>query len=192
MYICAKLWHIKKWFDMLKDLTPTQQAAIYYHVYSGCNDWKILYQIAEGEDRYNKLTDSSKRETVSRFKRSDKIQQGIQELIYIKGIQEKENTERIKRELITEAHNSQNPENLNNFVNFLNPDEFLKFASQKANEIQDEKDRREYLKMIANLMNYKDSDREETEIQRFYTPVNCLECEIYKKCGSCSGCGSSC
>ena len=171
---------------MLKDLTPTLQAAIYYHVYSGCNDWKILYQIAEGEDRYNKLTDSSTRETVSRFQRSDKIQQGIQELIYIKGIQEKENTERIKRELITEAHNSQDPENINNFVNFLNPDEFLKFASQKANEIQDEKDRREYLKMIANLMNYKDSDREETEIQRFYTPVNCLDCEIYKRCGRCS------
>ena len=73
-----------------------------------------------------------------------------------------------------------------NAVNFLNPDEFLQFANSQANEITDEKERREYLKMIANLLNYKESDNAETEIQRFYTPVCCSECEIYNKCKACN------
>jgi hypothetical protein len=174
----------------MEDITKAEKAALYFQILERCEDWKEVYKIAIGADRYNQLSDKTKQTNTSRWKFSHKIQKAREEIernlkardedLINKAVQELQNNE-------TESTEGRNRSTVSeNSVNFLNPDEFLKFASQKANEIQDEKDRREYLKMIANLMNYKDSDREETEIQRFYTPVNCLECEIYKKCGSCS------
>lgn len=62
----------------------------------------------------------------------------------------------------------------------------MKFASLKANELQDEKDRRAYLEMIAKLMNYKDKDQEEQEQIRAYLPETCENCELYKRCSVCS------
>ena len=180
------------------NLTPAEKAAIYLHVIDNINDWKELYKIAIGEYKFNLLADNTKNRYVTTWKNSEKIKKGIDEIkiLFHGKLQE------IKRKAVeeaqcneTETEKREEPKPIvqaQNAVNFLNPDEFLQFANDQANQITDEKERREYLKMIANLMNYKDSDREETEIQRFYTPVNCLECEIYKKCGSCPGCGSSC
>jgi hypothetical protein len=176
----------------MKQLTPSEQAAIYLHIFGHFEDRRELFKIAVGEKQFNKLKESSLKPSVSRWYNSPRIQEGIKAIEYEKRRREEEIAEQARKSQETEPSKQGTVQTNTNEVNFLNPDEFLKFASQKANEIQDEKDRREYLKMIANLMNYKDSDREETEIQRFYTPVNCLECEIYKKCGSCSGCNPSC
>ena len=57
--------------DMIKDLTKPQQAAIYFHVVGGCNEWADLFQIAEGKERYNNLKDSAKGQTVSRWKNTN-------------------------------------------------------------------------------------------------------------------------
>lgn len=176
----------------MEDITKAEKAALYFQILERCEDWKEVYKIAIGEDRYNQLGDNTKKTNTSRWKASHKIQKAREEIernlkardedLINKAVQELQSKE-------TESTEGRNRSTISgNSVDFLNPDEFLKFASQKANEIQDEKDRREYLKMIANLMNYKDSDREETEVQRFYTPVNCQECEIYKRCSCCSSC----
>lgn len=172
----------------MKHLTPAEQAAIYLHIYGPFEDRKELYKIAVGENQYNKLKESSLKPSVSRWYNSQRIQEGIKAIEYEKRRREEEIKQEARRSQETEPNEPTKAQTIEGNVNFLNPDEFLKFASQKANEIQDEKDRREYLKMIANLMNYKDSDREETEIQRFYTPVNCQECEIYKRCSCCPSC----
>lgn len=98
---------------MLKDLTPAQQAAIYLHVVGGFNDWPELFQIAEGAERYNKLTDKSKRQTVSKFKRSDAINEGIQELKYILSLKEKKIREDERRILETETRKTEEGEPIN-------------------------------------------------------------------------------
>lgn len=172
----------------MENLTEQQKAAILYHVFAGCKDKDILFRIAEGDERYNRLKDSSKRQTVYLWYNSEKIQNGIKEITYQIERQKKEIEEKIKQNLLsckTEAGEGQQKKLNKESVNFLNPDEFLKFANDQANEIQDEKERREYLKMIANLMNYKEGDQEQTDIQRFYTPVICSDCSIYQKCRSC-------
>lgn len=171
---------------MLKDLTPAQQAAIYLHVVGGFNDWPELFQIAEGKERYNKLTDKSKRQTVSKFKLSDAINEGIQDLRYILSLKEKKIREDERKALETETRKNEKGETINDKTNFLDRDEFLKYLNDRANEIQDDKTRNDILKMLSDNLRYKDTERDENnEIQRFYTPVNCENCEIYNRCKSC-------
>ena len=171
---------------MLKDLTPAQQAAIYLHVVGGFNDWPELFQIAEGAERYNKLTDKSKRQTVSKFKLSDAINEGIQELRYILSLKEKQIREDERRVMITESRTTEEGEPINDRTNFLDRDEFLQFLNTKANQTTDDKLRNEILKMLSDNLRYKDTERDEnSEIQRFYTPVNCENCAIYNKCKNC-------
>lgn len=171
---------------MLKDLTPAQQAAIYLHVVGNFNDWIELFQIAEGKERYYNLTDKSKRQTVSKFKRSDHINEGIQELRYILGIKEKEIREDERQRMIeAEATEGDEKSGLNDSINFLDPEQFLQFANKQANSIKDEKERRAYLEMIAKLMNYKDKEGEETEQVKAYLPLQCYSCVLKKRCEAC-------
>lgn len=171
---------------MLKDLTPAQQAAIYLHVVGGFNDWPELFQIAEGAERYNRLTDKSKRQTVSIYKRSDAINEGIQELRYILSLKEKKIREDERKVLETETRKTEEGEPINEKTNFLDRDEFLQFLNSRANAITDDKLRNDILKMLSDNLRYKDSERDENnEIQRFYMPIICENCEIYKRCKGC-------
>ena len=174
------------------NLTPAEKAALYLHVLEDVNDWKELYKIAVGEYKFNLLADNTKNKYVTTWKNSPRIKKGVDEIkIYFHA-----KTQEIKQNAILEAQQVETKPTqgeqpkpaapAQNAVNFLNPDEFLQFANCQANEIQDEKERREYLKMIANLMNYKESDSAEIEIQRFYTPILCETCEIYNKCKGCA------
>lgn len=171
---------------MLKDLTPAQQAAIYLHVVGGFNDWPELFQIAEGKERYNKLTDKSKRQTVSKFKLSDAINEGIQELRYILSLKEKKIREDERKILETERTKGAKDQNFNGSTNFLNRDEFLQFLNERANEVKDDKQLTDTLKMISDNLRYKDSDKEgENEQIKAYLPLQCYSCELKKRCEAC-------
>lgn len=171
---------------MYNDLTPRQQAAVLYHVVGGCDDWTELFLIAEGEKRYNSLTDKSKRQTVSNFKRSDKIMQGVADLKYRIERQKEEERKKIIQDWRTEEENKENGHTLKEGINFLDPEQFLQHANEQANRIKDDKERRSWLEMIAKLMNYKEAnDNETTEIKRFYIMKTCENCEIYQRCKGC-------
>lgn len=170
---------------MIEKLTDLERAAIALHLIAGENNRLILYTIAVGAEHVKKLKESSLKVMYNNWFNSHKIQNGIRYYSGLLNDREARAVEKFKRELETETTKGNGSSFKSTDVNFLNPDEFLKFANQQANEIKDEKERREYLKMIANLMNYKESDQEQTDIQRFYTPVLCENCEIYNKCKSC-------
>jgi hypothetical protein len=172
---------------MYNDLNERQKAAVFYHVVGGCDDWVQLFIIAEGETRYNSLTDKSKRQTVSNFKRSDKITQAVADLKYRIERQKEEERKKIIQDWETESQNKQSFSGLNEDINFLDPEQFLKHANEQANRIKDDKERRSWLEMIAKLMNYKEAnDQETTEIKRFYIMKACENCEIYQKCKDCN------
>ena len=169
-----------------KELNDRQKAAILYHCFTGCKDREILFYIAEGENRFNKLKDSAKRQTFHNWYNSELIQDGIKEFIYQIERKKKEFEEEIKNRLKTETTNSQTENARNESVNFLDRDEFLKFLNDRANEIQDDKLRNDILKMLSDNLRYKDSETaENNEIQRFYTPKLCENCQIYNKCKDC-------
>ena len=171
---------------MYNDLNERQKAAVLYHVVGGCNDWAELFIIAEGETRYNSLTDKSKRQTVSNFKRSDKITQAVADLKYRIERQKEEERKKIIQDWESESLNKQSCSGLNEDINFLDPEQFLQHANEQANRIKDDKERRSWLEMIAKLMNYKEAnDQETTEIKRFYIMKTCENCEIYQRCKGC-------
>lgn len=173
----------------MEDITKAEKAAIYYALIERCNDWQEVYKIAIGAERFNALTDKAKQSNASRWKTSHKIQKAREEIEAILIAKEKA----IKEKAIQEANNGETepPKGTTNKNNteqtdFLNRDEFLKFLNTRANEITDDKLRNDILKMLSDNMRYKESEKDDnTEIQRFYTPITCTDCEIYKKCKGC-------
>lgn len=173
----------------MEDITKAEKAAIYYALIERCNDWQEVYKIAIGAERFNALTDKAKQSNASRWKTSHKIQKAREEIEAILIAKEKA----IKEKAIQEANNGETepPKGTTNKNNteqtdFLNRDEFLKFLNMRANQITDDKLRNDILKMLSDNMRYKESEKDDnTEIQRFYTPITCTDCEIYKKCKGC-------
>lgn len=176
----------KKIKIMKQEQTINELAAVLLRVYANITDNHILFQIAEGTTRYNNLTQTSKNTTVSKWFKSERIQNMIKNEEFNQRKRDEEIIKKERERIEREAREQEGKKDQNQEINFLDPDEFMKFASLKANELQDEKDRRAYLEMIAKLMNYKDKDQEEQEQIRAYLPETCEKCELYKRCSVCS------
>lgn len=180
----------KKFVSIMEDITKSEKAALYFQILERCADWKEVYKIAIGEDRYNALTDKTKITNTSRWKASHKIQKAKEEIEMIFKAKRQEIEERTKESNLdgeTEPTNRTTKNEIAEKTNFLDRDEFLKFLNDRANKITDDKLRNDILKMLSDNLRYKDSDNNETqEIQRFYTPITCESCEIYKKCKACN------
>ena len=173
----------------MESITQSEKAALYFQILERCKDWKVIYKIAVGPDRFEKMNQSSQATNASKWKLSDRIQKAHKEI--------ERNLEAAKREIeqkAIEQINAGNSEatagnefaNVGEKINFLDPEEFLKHANEQANRIKDDKERRSWLEMIAKLMNYKEqSDAEATEIKRFYIMKTCENCEIYQHCKAC-------
>jgi hypothetical protein len=68
-------------------------------------------------------------------------------------------------------------------VDFSNRDELINYLNQKANETDDEKTKADYIKTLADLLQFKKDQNQgdKTEIQRFYTPLQCANCKLYQE-----------
>lgn len=173
-------------FQMFK-ITVNDYAAIVFHVVENCTDWEQIYLIAKGPKSLNKVTEDSKSTLIYRWKNKPEIKKAIQEIKQ----QYETKKENFKADIIagveTETTNQDGKKKILQKTNFLDRDEFLQFLNDKANSIQDDKLRNDILKMLSDNLRYKDTERDENnEIQRFYTPVTCENCEIYKRCKGCN------
>ena len=129
----------------------------------------------------NKLSANSLPAMVSKWKNSERIQEELKRIQYELRKKEEEQKERILSSLEDLESEDLKGMKKRGFVNLLDRDEFLKEINKGANQAKDEKDKREYLKMISDNLRYKDSDKEESnDIQRFYTPITCQDCPLYK------------
>ena len=173
----------------MENLTELERAAIIFHIFGGCKDRKILFQIAEGENRVNRLNENSLKTICNTWFNSHKIQSGIKYFSTLKQEHENEIINKYIEGLETETTNSKTRQTENNNTNFLDRDEFLQFLNSRANAITDDKLRNDILKMLSDNLRYKDTERDENnEIQRFYTPITCENCTIYQRCKGCDGC----
>jgi hypothetical protein len=173
----------------MENLTQSEKAALYFQILERCDDWKIIYRIAIGPDRFDKMQESSQRVNASKWKTSERIQTAHQEIKRnFQAAKEDIEKKAVKRYRGQETETTEADNYLKNSdeINFLDSDEFLKHANQVANSCKDEKERRAWLEMIAKYMGYKDqNDSENTEIKRYYIMKTCETCEIYNKCRSC-------
>ena len=170
----------------MENLTELERAAIIFYVYGGCKDRRILYQIAYGENKVNKLKSTSLDVMCGNWFRSHKIQSGIKYFSTLKQDHENEIINKYIAGLETETTKGTKENTQNDKTNFLDRDEFLQFLNDRANQITDDKLRNDILKMLSDNLRYKDTERDENnEIQRFYTPITCENCSIYQKCKDC-------
>lgn len=172
----------------MEDITKSEKAALYFQILERCNDWKEVYKIAIGEDRYNSLTDKTKKANTSRWKASHKIQKAREEIEMIFKAKQQEIEERTKESNSsgeTETTNRTTKSDITEKTNFLNLDEFLQYANQQANKITDEKEKRAWVEMIGKYMNFRESEEGETEQIKAYLPIQCYSCELRKRCKSC-------
>lgn len=170
----------------MENLTELERAAIIFYIFGGCKDRKILFQIAEGENRVNRLNENSLKTICNTWFNSHKIQSGIKYFSTLKQEQEQEIINKYRSGGETEPIKPKEDKTGSDFINLLDRDTFLEEINRGANLAKEEKDKREYLKMISDNLRYKDSDTDENnEIQRFYTPVTCENCAIYQKCKAC-------
>lgn len=169
----------------MENLTELERAAIIFHVYGGCKDRKILYQIAHGENKVNKLKSTSLEVMCGNWFRSHKIQSGIKYFLTLKQDHETEIINKYIAGLETETKNGTGKQDPNELINFLNLDEFLQYANKQANKIQDEKERRAWVEMIGKYMNFKENEDGEQDQIKAYLPQTCENCELYKRCKLC-------
>lgn len=67
-------------------------------------------------------------------------------------------------------------------IDFRDREQFLNFLNAEANRIKDGKTRLDVLKMLSDLQRMKEAENGKNgEIQRFYTPLQCSECVLYRK-----------
>lgn len=165
----------------MDQLTKTEKAAILFQVLTDCNDKELIYLLANGSERYNKLSEKSKPATYYKWFRRPEIQEEIKKAIAETEQKKQEFINKYVRLGATEAPEEQRRLK-RNATNFLDRDEFLQFLNDKANDIQDDKLRNDILKMLSDNLRYKDTERDENnEIQRFYIPLTCKDCELYKQ-----------
>lgn len=173
----------------MKATTDQEKAALYFAILENCQDWQRIYSIAVGVDKFNSLAETTKITLPNKWKNSARIKRLYEEIQLIQEHRENQIRQKAVQDLGSlEAESPQRkPETLQpDETDFLNRDQFLAFLNKRANEITDDKLRNDILKMLSDNMRYKENENDTTEIQRFYTPVCCQDCEIYKKCGSCS------
>ena len=171
----------------MKGITDQDKAALYFQIFENCQDWQKIYAIAVGEQRFNALTEKTKQASTSRWKNSAAIKFAYEDLKRkINGIIQEERRKAVEEAQNEETKPTRRPTETEG-INFLNLDEFLKYANNQANNIQDEKEKRAWVEMIGKYMNFKESDEQEQQIKA-YLPVVCSDCEIYKRCSGCSGC----
>lgn len=170
----------------MEKLTESEKAAIYYYIYGGCKDRVTLYKIAKGEENTKHLKYESIKTIGSNWFRSHNVQKAIEYLQTIQEAEQKKIAENAVKNIETVSQQNTGTGLDPDHINFLNLDEFLKEANKLANLTKDEKERRAWLEMIGKYMSFKDrSEGENTEIKRFYTPVECEKCVIYNKCKDC-------
>jgi len=77
----------------------------------------------------------------------------------------------------------QNPDKCNkNVINYSDRGTAIKALVSIANHAKDDKMRLDTIKAISDLQQFKEqASREEQEIKRFYMPLRCNDCELYKR-----------
>lgn len=180
-------------------LTDRERQILRLSAWSGITpDWKDLYLLSR--EKIYKSVPASISQIVSNWKNSYIIKDyyNTEKAAYLRYLdqiraeaveafraEEESQTERGKqgnRETGPKTKNSRKNANGDKIINFQDRNEFLQYLEKRANEITDEKLKFDYIKQIAELQQYK-KDADESgakEIQRFYTPLQCQNCQLYK------------
>lgn len=176
-----------------KDLTDREQAILSWLVTTESNDWKSAFVLSRKDDPKKYLEAKNLATAVSRWKMSAKVQSfyNEQKELYTARIAAKVKAElqslsQEEAKAVKEGDGMQLAKvkakmKFSGPIDFTDKGELLKFLNSKANEITDEKQRTDYIKLIADLVRLKAEDgRKKDDIRRFYMPLRCADCQLYE------------
>lgn len=179
----------------LRQLTEAEKASLIYRYFYKIRSYEIPFSIAFPE-KYAKYSAQTLKASISHWKNSPEVKEFETTLIETdkarlkKQIGELYNKEAkqagIRPETGKESQTGTAEDNeketlLNNWVNFQDITQFLKFCEIQANSLTEEKERQFYLKTISDLLRYKETETGTEEVQRFYTPIQCGKCPLYNQ-----------
>lgn len=175
------------------ELTDRQKAILNWAALNDVDDWRKIYTLAS--DRPPKFYDGKNIVAqVSNWKRLAKVQTYYQEQ-RAKAIQLRKAAATLNPDPVPdgtkEAANIQTEGGSENAekgaktakkqaINYLDRQELMMALNRSANEISDIKQRTDILKLIADLSRMKESDKGNDQIRRFYLPLSCQNCELYR------------
>lgn len=176
----------------LRQLTEAEKASLIYRYFYKIRSYEIPFAIAFPE-KYARYSAQTLKASVSHWKNSPEVKEFESTLIetdkarlkkqinelYNKETKQAGNRPETGKE--NEAGNSEKITLPEDWINFQDITEFLKFCEIQANNLTDEKERQFYLKTISDLLRYKETETGTEEIQRFYTPVQCGNCPLYSQ-----------
>lgn len=165
-----------------KRLTPGEIAAVYYHVFGGCEDWTLLYAIADG--RKDKQVYDINRTTVSRWRNMDKITGLVDKLKKERdrtksgpgenGSAEKGQEGSVPTEKGPNLKSSK-------FVDYSSPAAQQEKLNELVNTADDPGEALDALKVIIQSQKADRDAAREGRVQRVYLPISCDSCPLYQK-----------
>lgn len=154
-------------------------------------DWKTVYLSCRDDNGAN-VNEKNLPVLVSQWKQSERIKTYLDEQkTLIEKRREKEKEQVINDYKIKLAGNGAGGDAektgkngaFNGEIDFTNKDQFLNYLNTQVNIISDPKQKTDYLKMLSDLLRFKEDSPNkdgENQIQRFYTPILCKDCKLYQ------------
>lgn len=166
-----------------RDLTDREKVAIIAFVADSTITFEDAYKISR-DTSYKEIKDKDKRAVANNWWRQQRIMNFVKnQRIKFDAIVEEKAKELLKNEKWRKSQIGEINEKTGN-LDFTDRNTFINFLSDQVNSLDDEDPlKKDYLKMISDNLQFKTNafDKNEDNIQRFYTPLHCRECKLYQK-----------
>lgn len=174
---------------MRLSLTDREKAVLTYAVTENIEDWRFLYMLASDKSvtSIKKRSDDNIGASASTWKNNPSVKSYYlaKKVEYEGRLKQMIETERQKWINADESEKAKiiSESDTNMKIDFTDREQFMRFINKQLNEVEEEKDRQTYLKMISDNMRFKEDKPEkgDVDIMRFYVPLTCKDCALYKR-----------
>lgn len=165
-----------------RTVSEREKAILTAYVFDETIDFELAYKLAR-EGSYKELLSLDKRQLAQRWINQERIKKYIkQQKTKLDAILDEKAKKLLEDEEWRKNQIGQIDEETG-YVDFTDRQTFINYLSHLANTTTDEVLRKDILKMISDNLQFKTNafDKNEDDIQRFYTPLHCRECKLYQK-----------